>query len=119
MLSSHNVADVERVCDHLVIISAGRVVAAGDLDAFRDGHRLLVGPRAGDAELAALAAAGEGVRATHTDRQTTVLLRAAGPDASPPGARWEAAPIGFEDVVIEYLSRTDADADAAARREVA
>ena len=119
VLSSHNVTDIERVCDHLVIVSAGRDVASGDLDAFRDGHRLLVGPRATEGDLSALAPAGEIVRATHTDRQTTVLIR--GDSERPVGDRWSETPLGFEDLVIEYLSRPGegASGDSSDHQEVA
>jgi ABC-2 type transport system ATP-binding protein len=40
MLSSHLVADLERVCDYLIVLAAGRVQAAGEvtglLNAYRD-----------------------------------------------------------------------------------
>ncbi|HEV2528808.1 MAG TPA: ABC transporter ATP-binding protein [Thermomicrobiales bacterium] len=105
VLSSHNVGDIERVCDHLVIVNGGRVIAAGPLDGFRDGHRRLVGPRATEREIAALGERAEIVRATHTDRQTTVLLRGPSPLGAPlAGDQWAEQPVPFEDVVIEYLS---------------
>ncbi len=119
VLSSHNVTDIERVCDYLVIVSAGRVVASGYLEAFRDGHRLLVGPRATEGDLSRVAVAGEIVRATHTDRQTTVLIR--GDFERPVGDRWSETPIGFEDLVIEYLSRPGGgtNGDSSDHQEVA
>ena len=119
VLSSHNVGDIERVCDHLVIVSGGRAIAAGPLDGFRDGHRRLTGPRATEREIAALAERAEVVRATHTDRQTTVLLRGPSPLGVPlAGDRWAEESVPFEDVLIEYLS-IDRDQVASDRREVA
>jgi ABC-2 type transport system ATP-binding protein len=40
VLSSHLVADLERVCDHLILLAASRVQLAGDIDALLAEHRL-------------------------------------------------------------------------------
>jgi ABC-2 type transport system ATP-binding protein len=45
VLSSHLVADIERVCDHLILLSASRVQLCGDIETLLAGHRVLVGPR--------------------------------------------------------------------------
>ncbi len=50
LLSSHVVADLERVCDHLVLLRDGRVRLAGDIDDLLDSHRMLVGPRCDDTD---------------------------------------------------------------------
>jgi ABC-2 type transport system ATP-binding protein len=42
ILSSHLLEEVERVCDGVVILSEGKVVAQGDLDTLRSGDRGLV-----------------------------------------------------------------------------
>lgn len=72
VLSSHHVADLERVCDHLVIIARGKVRAYGELEGFRDAHKVVVGQRASPEEVLKL---GEVVHASNTDRQTTALVR--------------------------------------------
>jgi ABC-2 type transport system ATP-binding protein len=40
VLSSHLVTDLERVCDHLILLAASRVQLAGDIDALLAEHRL-------------------------------------------------------------------------------
>ncbi|WP_024288972.1 ABC transporter ATP-binding protein [Cellulomonas sp. KRMCY2] len=40
VLSSHVMALVERVCDHVAVVAAGRVLAAGSLEAVRAGQSL-------------------------------------------------------------------------------
>jgi ABC-2 type transport system ATP-binding protein len=100
LLSSHVVAELERVCDHLVLLDRGCVRLAGDIDELLDGHRLLTGP---------LTAAGDDmdgvVAATHGQRQSQVLVRQ--PAGVPSHPRWEAHPVSLEDLVLAYLSRSD------------
>jgi ABC-2 type transport system ATP-binding protein len=44
LFSSHVVAELERICDFLVLLRKGRVRLAGDIDELRQGHRVLSGP---------------------------------------------------------------------------
>jgi ABC-2 type transport system ATP-binding protein len=99
LLSSHNVADLERVCDHLVILSHGMVQIADDLDRFLSTHRLLMGPRASERDLAPV---GQIVHASDTDRQTTLLVRVNGHLFD---ARWDVRNVGFEEAVLGYLAQ--------------
>jgi ABC-2 type transport system ATP-binding protein len=98
LLSSHIVADLERVCDHLVILAGGRTQLAGPIEEILATHRLLTGPRS---EAADVARVHEVVRQRHTERQTTLLVRANGHvyDAS-----WELHELDLEEIVLGYLS---------------
>src|SRR5436305_4620222 len=51
VLSSHLIADLERVCDYLVVLIAGRVAVEGDVDTLLASHHRLVGTRHNRAEL--------------------------------------------------------------------
>jgi ABC-2 type transport system ATP-binding protein len=98
VLSSHLIADLERVCDHLVVLAAGRVLLAGEVDDLLAEHHLLSGPRrAGDR----LPDDQQAVQASHTDKQTTVLVRTAGAIHDP---RWSVSPVGLEDLVLAYMA---------------
>ncbi|WP_084716365.1 ABC transporter ATP-binding protein [Saccharothrix syringae] len=103
VLSSHLITDVERVCDHLVVLVASRVVLAGDIEDLLATHHLLTGPRR---DPATLPADQHVVTASHTDRQTTLLVRTASPILDP---AWTVRGVGLEDLVLAYL-----DAPAAA-----
>jgi ABC-2 type transport system ATP-binding protein len=50
VLSSHLVSDLEHACDHLVLLNAGRVQLAGDIDALLAEHRAVTGNREADLE---------------------------------------------------------------------
>src|SRR5207302_1316111 len=45
VVASHVVADIERVCDHIVLLTADGVRLEGNVEQLLDSHRLLTGPR--------------------------------------------------------------------------
>ena len=80
VLSSHLVADLERVCDYLVVLASSRVQVAGEVDELLSTHHRLVGPLRDESRLPANQ---EIIEASHTDRQTTLLIRT---DRADPGS---------------------------------
>jgi ABC-2 type transport system ATP-binding protein len=44
LYSSHAVAELERVCDYLIVLCAGQVPLSGDIDELRQQHRIISGP---------------------------------------------------------------------------
>ena len=104
LLSSHNVGELERVCDHLILITEGRVQLAGDIDVLLDGHRSLTGPSSHVPE-------GPGVISVdRADRYAHVVAQV-GEAAPMPG--WEARPMSLEELVLAYLERSQSGASAA------
>jgi ABC-2 type transport system ATP-binding protein len=97
VLSSHLLADLERVCDHLVILSQARTQLAAPIDDVVAGHRLLTAPRS---DPAAVARVHHVIRESHTERQTTLLVRANGHVYD---ACWEIHPVDLEEIVLAYL----------------
>ena len=106
VLSSHIVADLERVCDHLVILATGRTQLVGSIEDIVASHRLLTGPRDGSEDVTRVH---DVVRETHAERQTTLLVRANGHVYD---ARWTVHELDLEEIVLAYLGQ-----DAARRRE--
>jgi ABC-2 type transport system ATP-binding protein len=109
VLSSHLVADLERVCDYLVVLVASRVRVAGEVSDLLASHHRLSGPRR---DLGSLPAGQEVITESHTDKQTSLLVRTDGPVLDP---AWAVKPVGLEDLVLAYMSR--AGDDAPARRQ--
>lgn len=103
LVSSHVVTELERICDHLVLLHQGRVRLAGDIDDLLAGHRMLTGPRTDDTD--DTAGVDELISATHGTRHSHLLVRQ--PADMPAHPRWEANPVGLEDLVLAYLARTD------------
>jgi ABC-2 type transport system ATP-binding protein len=112
LLSSHIVADLERICDRLVILSSARVHLSGDVAEIVRTHKRLVGPRRGAERIAGVA---QVVEASTTERQTTVVARVAGHVADP---HWDVHDLTLEEVVLAYLGTEQAPAEPAARVEV-
>ncbi|MGW3962435.1 ABC transporter ATP-binding protein [Amycolatopsis sp. NPDC005003] len=102
VMSSHLVNDLERVCDHLVVLVASQVRVIGEVETLLATHHRLSGPRR---DLDTLPADQHVVSAKHTDRQTTVLVRTEAPILDP---AWTVAQVGLEDLVLEYMSNPTA-----------
>ena len=99
VLSSHLVADLERVCDYLIVLVGSRVQVAGPVEELLATHHLLSGPRRDPGSLP------DGMRvisASHTDVQSTLLVRTSGPVLDP---AWMVSEVGLEDLVLAYMSQ--------------
>jgi ABC-2 type transport system ATP-binding protein len=104
VLSSHVLADLERVADYLILLSRGQVQVAGQVDDVLASHRMLTGP-------AAEANTYTQRPVVHVRRgaaQAHLLVRATAGDPVPPG--WEAHPVGLEELALAYLREPSAAA---------
>ncbi|MGD0063891.1 MAG: ABC transporter ATP-binding protein [Streptosporangiaceae bacterium] len=99
VMSSHLVADLERVCDHIVLLAASRVQLCGDIEDLLAEHKLLVGPRK---DTSAIERDHRVVQVTRTPRQTTLLVRRCGPVLDP---AFEASDVSLEEVVLAYMGQ--------------
>ncbi|MEV5509304.1 ABC transporter ATP-binding protein [Streptomyces orinoci] len=103
VFSSHVVAELENVCDHLIVLSGGRVQVAGDVDDLTASHQVLAGPAE---EAGALAASLPVVRQQWAAAQTQLLVRAGSGEPLPPG--WQSHGVGLEELVLAYLREPSA-----------
>jgi ABC-2 type transport system ATP-binding protein len=104
VLSSHVLAELERVADYLVLVSGGSVQVAGEVDDLLAAHRVLTGPSA-DAD-------------RYTDQwnvlgamrgatQAHLLVRSNG-SSDPVPAGWEIQPVSLEELALAYLREPEA-----------
>jgi ABC-2 type transport system ATP-binding protein len=100
ILSSHLLSDLERVCDHMIVLTGSRVQLAGDVDDLLAAHYRLVAARG---DLDELPPGVEVIQAEHTDRQSTLIVHDT--LGAVPGIPVEAERIGLEDMVLAYLTR--------------
>jgi ABC-2 type transport system ATP-binding protein len=105
ILSSHVLAELERVADYLIVLAQGRRQVAGDVDDLLAGHRMLTGPAAETSQYAERNAV---VYCRRAGAQSHLLVRAAPGAPVPPG--WQADPVGVEELVLAYLREPGAAA---------
>jgi ABC-2 type transport system ATP-binding protein len=99
LLSSHALAELERVADYLVLLSDGQAQVAGEVDDLLACHRVLTGPAA---EADRYAGRLHIVQTRRGEAQAHLFVQTDGStDPMPPG--WEAHPVSLEELVLAYL----------------
>jgi ABC-2 type transport system ATP-binding protein len=104
VLSSHVLAELERVADYLVLLAKGQLQVAGEVDDLLASHRMLTGPT----PLADRYPAGPVVNTRRGEAVTHLLVRAGPDDPVPPG--WTAHSVGMEELALAYLREPTAAA---------
>lgn len=103
VLSSHQLSDLDMVCDHLVLLVAGRVRIAGDVDELLAAHRKLVAL----GTLAALPCGRTIVSACRDGGTISAVVRHSGPIHE---NDWRIATVSLEELVLAYLAQAAAEA---------
>ena len=99
VLSSHLVADLERICDHIIMLASSRVQLCGDIDTVLAEHQILVGPRK---DTSAIERDHRLVQVTRTPRQVTMLVRRNGPVIDP---AFQVSDVSLEELVLAYMGQ--------------
>ena len=98
VIASHVIADIERVCDYIVLLSDGRVRLEGNVEGLIESHRLLTGAKR---PLGNIRNVTQIVRARHSGRQSTLLVRSEGPIVDP---TWAVDHVGLEELLLAYMA---------------
>ncbi|HEY6791889.1 MAG TPA: ABC transporter ATP-binding protein [Trebonia sp.] len=104
VLSSHLVTDLERVCDHLILLAGSRVQLCGDIGAVLAEHKVLVGPRK---DTALIERTHTVIQTTVTALQSTLLVRLNGLLTDP---AYQAQDVTLEELVLAYMGAGEASA---------
>jgi ABC-2 type transport system ATP-binding protein len=99
VIASHLLLDLERVCDHLVLLNAARIQLCDGIETLLAEHRVLVGRRQ---PTSALGRAHTVVRVVTTPRETTAVVRLSGPLVDP---GWEVEDVSLEELVVAYMAQ--------------
>ncbi len=96
VLSSHVIADLERVADYLIVLSRGQVQVAGEVEELLAGHSTLTGPSSAADDVA------ERLAVVYASRAGTLahLLVRNKTAAEPVLSGGEAHPVGLEELVL-------------------
>ncbi|MFE5844504.1 ABC transporter ATP-binding protein [Streptomyces niveus] len=103
LMSTHVLAELENVCDYLVVVSGGGVRLAGDVDELMSMHTLVTGAKEGDSMPPALGHHTL-VESRTSGRQFTALIRPEGPVTGP----WDVNAPNMEELLLAYLRSPDA-----------
>ncbi len=99
VLSSHVLAELERVANYLILVSRGRVQVAGDVDDLLACHCMMTGPAAQGERFTERP---DVVQAWFEAGRAHLLVKANGcTDPVPSG--WEMHPVGLEELALSYL----------------
>jgi ABC-2 type transport system ATP-binding protein len=100
IMSSHLLADLERVCDHVIVLAAGRTQLCDDIETVLREHKLLIGTRERAQNL------DKGVHViheTHTARQSTMLVRL--DKGAKLSSGWQQHEPNVEEIILAYMGQ--------------
>ena len=98
VMSSHLLADLERVSDHVIVLASGKTQLCDSIDAVLKQHKLLVGPRQKFAEDGFTV-----IHETQTARQSTLLVRAQKGAKVP--LHWLQHEPNIEEIILAYMGQ--------------
>jgi ABC-2 type transport system ATP-binding protein len=102
VLSSHVVADIESVCDHVVVLAEGRVRLAAEVGRALDEHLIAVGTTE-DVTALGVTALGDIVDVRTAGRDATALVRSASALVPGGGLTWHRPTL--EELLLGYLRK--------------
>lgn len=100
VMSSHLLADLERVSDHVIVLASGKTQLCDDTETVLNEHKLLVGPRDVAKNL------GDSVNViheNHTAKQSTLLVRVNKGAKIP--RRWQQHEPNIEEIILAYMGQ--------------
>ena len=107
VLSTHIIADLERIAESVGIMDRGRIVASDRLDALQSGTKRVQVIVEGDPRAVEIPGA---LRTTREGPVTTAIVRLSDPSAldklaATPGLRVNVFPLGLEDIFVELFGQ--------------
>ncbi|MFJ8887059.1 ABC transporter ATP-binding protein [Streptomyces sp. NPDC102402] len=105
VMSSHNLAELEDMCDYLLVLSGGRVRMAGDADALVPAHALVTGVTR-DGDLPASLSVHTVIEKRVQGRQFRAMVRPSGPLSGD----WQVTEPSLEEVLLAHLRSPEAPA---------
>jgi ABC-2 type transport system ATP-binding protein len=100
VLSSHLMADLERVCDYLIVLIDSHVQLAGEVSDLLASHHRITGPLR---DRQKLPGSQEVIEESYTDKQSTFLIRCSEPILDP---AWTVRQVTLDDLVLAYMSNS-------------
>jgi ABC-2 type transport system ATP-binding protein len=99
LMSSHLLPDLERVCDHLILIAESEPVLCAEIDDLVASHKLLSAPTR---DTASIERDHHVLTRTRTPREVSLTVKLDGPIIDP---AWKIDDLGLEEIVLAYLGK--------------
>lgn len=99
LLSSHLLPDLERVCDHLILIADSQPVICAEIEDLLASHKLLTAPAR---DTTAIERDHHVLTCTRTAREVSLVVKLNGPVIDP---AWRVDDIDLEEIVLAYLGQ--------------
>lgn len=100
IMSSHLLADLERVSDHVIVLAAGKTQLCDNIETVLENHKLLIGPRKDSTK----SESGYNIiHETHTAKQSTLLVRLNKGSKVP--KHWQQHEPNIEEIILAYMDQ--------------
>jgi ABC-2 type transport system ATP-binding protein len=99
VMSSHLLADLERVCDHVVILASGKTQLCDSIDDVLASHKVLIGSRSNQTADKAYTV----IKESHSASQTSLLVRLSNPKYH--NTDWHIREAELEEIVLAYMGQ--------------
>jgi ABC-2 type transport system ATP-binding protein len=99
VMSSHLLADLERVCDHIIILASGETQLCDDIVKVLNSHKLLVGKHRDSVSSGEYSI----IQQTDTPKETTLLVRLNNDKFH--DSNWHARDVDIEEIVLAYMGQ--------------
>ncbi|MGH7157044.1 MAG: ATP-binding cassette domain-containing protein [Candidatus Saccharimonadales bacterium] len=99
VMSSHLLADLERVSDHVIVLASGKTQLCDDVETVLKEHKILVGARqdkVSDDDFKI-------IHQTRTAKQSTLLVRVSAKEKVPAG--WQQHEPNIEEIILAYMGQ--------------
>ncbi|HUS26170.1 MAG TPA: ABC transporter ATP-binding protein [Nevskiaceae bacterium] len=98
VMSSHLLSDLERICDHIILLATGKTQLCESIEEAIDSHRLLTGKRrqlTGKENFTV-------IKESQTERETRLLVRV---DGKVTDAHWHVSDVDIEEIILAYMGQ--------------
>jgi len=100
IMSSHLLADLERVSDHVIVLASGRTQLCDNIETVLKEHKILVGPKQDTKNLKNDINV---IHETHTAKQSTLLVRLVKGKKLP--SHWQQHEPNIEEIILAYMGQ--------------
>ena len=100
VMSSHLLADLERVCDFVVILASGRTQLCDEIDHVLATHKMLIGPKTAETRSPHYTI----IKESHAASQTNLLVHLNTQRFRDP--KWHVREADIEEIVLSYMSQS-------------